>query len=86
MALTLNGKNRWPSALDLMRFADGRSLATRQDLLRIFERILDALSEVARDMDAYCGDHPEFREVKRRMVEEWNTGRRSLELKPGVEK
>ncbi len=25
MALTLNGTNRWPSALDLIRFAEGRS-------------------------------------------------------------
>jgi hypothetical protein len=64
----------------------GKVLATRQDLLRIFERIADALSDLARDIEVYCGDHPESRDVRRRMAEEWDTDGRGLKLKPGVKK
>jgi serine/threonine-protein kinase HipA len=78
MALNLNGTNKWPTAKDLVRFAEGKSLATRQDLLKVFERIQNALSEVARSMDTYCHDHPEFREIERHMAEEWGKGRQSI--------
>jgi serine/threonine-protein kinase HipA len=78
MALNLNGTNQRPVAKDLIRFAEGKSLASRQDLLRVFERIQDAMSEVANSMDKYCHDHPEFRDIERRMAEEWAQGRRSI--------
>jgi hypothetical protein len=81
MALKLNGTNQWPTAKDLIRFAEGRSLGSRQELVRIFERVLDALSDVRAVIEDYCQDHPEFKEIGQRMSEEWNAGRRSLELK-----
>ena len=80
MALNLNGTNRWPAAKELIRFAESKSLATRHDLLQVFERIQDAMSEVTRDMDAYCRDHVEFREIEGRITEEWNKGRHSVSV------
>ena len=78
MALSLNGANRWPTAKELIRFAEGKSLATRQQLRRIFEQIQDAMSEVASDIDSYCHEHVEFRQIGRNMAEEWNKGRCAL--------
>jgi serine/threonine-protein kinase HipA len=80
MALNLNGTNRWPAAKELIRFAESKSLATRHDLLQVFERIQDAMSEVTRNMDAYCRDHVEFREIEGRITEEWNKGRHSVSV------
>ena len=78
MALTLNGTNQWPAAKALIRFAESRSLASRRDIQRIFERIADALSQTANQVRTYEKDHPEFQEIGKRMLEQWETGRKSL--------
>jgi serine/threonine-protein kinase HipA len=75
MALTLNGTNRWPSAKELIRFGEGRSLGTRKNLVQILERISDALGDTAKDVNAYGTDHPEFALIGRKMLEQWETGR-----------
>src|SRR5580658_8166864 len=76
MALTMNGSNQWPSAKDLIQFGEGRSLGTRQTFLKLFERIGDALTDTSRDIEAYSREHPEFAAIGRRIVEQWETGRR----------
>ena len=78
MALTLNGTNQWPTAKDLIRFGEGRSLGTRQKLAEILERIGDAISETAMELRAHGEEHPEFAAVAARMQEQWNVGRESL--------
>jgi serine/threonine-protein kinase HipA len=77
MALTMNGSNQWPSAKDLIQFGEGRSLGTRQTFLKLFERIGDALTDTSRDIEAYSREHPEFAAIGRRIVEQWETGRRA---------
>ena len=82
MALTLNGSNQWPSAMDLIQFGERRSLGTQRTFLKIFEQIADALTDTAREVEAYAKDRPEFAGTGRRMVEQWELGRReSLLLK-----
>ena len=76
MALTLNGTNQWPSTSDLLRFGEGRSLESRGTLVRIFERISDALSATSHDVQEYGKEHPEFLQVGGQMREQWETGRR----------
>ncbi len=76
MALTLNGTNQWPSAKDLIRFAESRSLGSRQALAQIAERISDALSATARDVQEYGNEHPEFRTIGEQMLEQWEMGRK----------
>jgi serine/threonine-protein kinase HipA len=76
MALTMNGSNQWPSAKDLIQFGEGRSLGTRHTFLKLFERIGDALSDTSREIEAYSQVRPEFAAIGRRMIEQWETGRR----------
>ena len=76
MALTLNGTNQWPSAKDLMRFGEGRSLGSRRTLKQIFERISDALSASIPDAREYGKEHPEFVPTCMQMLEHWELGRR----------
>lgn len=74
MALTLNGSNQWPSARNLISFGEKRSLGTRQTLVQRLERIGDALVDTAKDIEDYGNDHPEFAEIGRRMIEQWEIG------------
>lgn len=74
MALTLNGSNQWPSAKNLILFGEKRSLGTRQTLMKCLERVGDALVDTAKEIEAYGKDHPEFKNVGRRMVEQWEIG------------
>lgn len=78
MALTLNGTNEWPTARALIRFGEGRSLAPRRAILQIFERISDALSQTSKEVRAYEKKHPKFRDIGKRMLEQWEIGRKSL--------
>jgi serine/threonine-protein kinase HipA len=81
MALTMDGSNQWPTAKELIRFGEGRSVGTRATFLKLFERIGDAMSETAKEVEDYVRDRPEFAEIGRGMVKEWETGRRdSLSL------
>lgn len=81
MALTLNGSMEWPSAKELLQFAESRSLAARATVRERFERIADALTETAKDVERYGADHPSFAELGRQMTAQWEAGiRESLEL------
>jgi len=77
MALTLNGTNQWPAAKDLIRFGEGRSLASRKDLLRVLDRISQALAETRQEVTAHGKEHPEFATIGRQMLEQWEAGRKS---------
>lgn len=78
MALTLNGTNKWPTAKDLIRFGEGRSLGTRRFLTEILERIGDAMADVGAKVEAYAQDHPEFAQVGELMLKQWEIGRESI--------
>lgn len=78
MALTLNGTNQWPTAKDLIRFGEGRSLGTRRVLVEILEHIGDALSDTARDIESHSTEHSEFTSVANRILAQWEQGRMSL--------
>lgn len=76
MALTLNGTNQWPSASDLLRFGEGRALASRRTLIEILERISDALSTTANDVRDYARQNPQFLSISNKMLEQWEVGRK----------
>jgi serine/threonine-protein kinase HipA len=78
MALTLNGTNQWPTAKELIRFGEGRSLGTRRSLSEILERICDAVSDVSKDLLAYGKRHPEFATVGELILQQWEIGSQSL--------
>jgi len=74
MALTLNGSTEWPSGKDLVRFAEGRSLASPRQLRAILEQTCDALSQTASVIETTMKSNPDFQEVGRRIFSEWNNG------------
>lgn len=76
MALTLNGTNQWPSASDLLRFGEGRALASRRTLIEILERISNALSTTANDVRDYARQNPQFLSISNKMLEQWEVGRK----------
>lgn len=76
MALTLNGTNLWPSAKNLLLFGEKRSVGAPKTLLAQMERIGDALSETARDIEDYAKEHPGFVDIGRGMLEQWEIGKR----------
>lgn len=78
MALTLNGSTAWPTGKDLLRFAEGRSLASSRDLRAIFQHIADALSSTSLEVRAYMAAHSEFAEIGTRMLDAWSKGIASL--------
>ena len=78
MALTLNRTNEWPVAKTLIRFAEGRSLAPKRQVLEIFERVSDALTQTSKEVRRYAKNHPEFQEIGKGMLEHWETGLKSL--------
>lgn len=78
MALTLNGTNQWPTAKELIRFGEGRSLGTRRTLAEILERIRDAVADVSKDLLAYGKTHAEFAAIGEQMLKQWELGRQSL--------
>ncbi len=80
MALKLNGTSQWPSGKDLIRFAEGRSIATKRDVIRIFDKISQAMSEAAVEVEKYVSERAEFKDVGKRMLEEWEGGKASLKV------
>lgn len=81
MALTLNDTNQWPSGKNLILFGEKRSVGTRQTLVERMERVGDALTGTAKDIERYAKEHPEFTQIGRQMVEQWEAGaRESLSL------
>jgi serine/threonine-protein kinase HipA len=80
MALTLNGTNQWPTAKDLIRFGEGRSLGTRRFLVQTLEHISDALSDTEKDVLTHSKEHPEFAAVAGQMLAQWKNGRQCLTI------
>jgi hypothetical protein len=60
MAITLNGANQWTSAKNLILFGERRSVGTDKTLSTRLERIRDAISSTAPEVEKYTGEHPEF--------------------------
>ena len=82
MALTLNGTARWPDAKALQKVGETRTQGTPSRIKVLFEQVSQALSDTAKDLRRYVTDHPEFKDVGERMLQEWETGR-DLSLKIG---
>jgi serine/threonine-protein kinase HipA len=79
MALTLNGSTEWPTAKDLVRFAEGRSLASTRNIKAILEKTCDALSETACLVRAAAKETPQVQALSDRLLSEWEQGIASLQ-------
>jgi serine/threonine-protein kinase HipA len=74
MALTLNGSTKWPTAKELQRLGETRMSGTPARVRQILERIADAICSVSAEVQSYLKDHPDFADVGKRMLEEWEKG------------
>jgi len=74
LALTLNGSTNWPSAKDLRKFGETRTGAAPAKVRSILERGHEAIQDTAKEVHSYIEQHPEFEELGKRMLQEWETG------------
>jgi len=81
LALTLNGTTKWPTAKELQRLGETRMGASPARVRQILERIADAIATVSKQMRKYIKHHPEFDEVGRAMLAQWEHGTATA-LKP----
>ena len=82
LALTLNGTTQWPDSKVLRRLGETRMTGTPAKIREILEHISDALSQTETDVRSYIKEHPDFKEVGERMLQEWAKGRQ-LSLQAG---
>jgi serine/threonine-protein kinase HipA len=74
MALTLNGSTRWPAAKELQRLGETRSGGTPSQMRNILNRIAEAIHDTSTEVRAYIKEHPDFVDIGRRMLQEWEKG------------
>ena len=74
LALTLNGVTKWPSAKELRKLGETRTGAKPARIRSILERIDYAIQETAKEVRSYIRQHPEFKELGKRMLQEWKEG------------
>ena len=82
LALTLNGTTQWPDSKVLRRLGETRMTGTPAKIRTILERISDAISQTEIDLRSYIKEHPDFKEVGTRILQEWVKGRQ-LSLQAG---
>jgi len=74
LALTLNGSTRWPTAKELKRLGETRAGGKPEKIRQVLERIAEAIQEITGEVRSYTKEHPQFGEIGRRMVQEWENG------------
>ncbi|HEY3127915.1 MAG TPA: HipA domain-containing protein [Acidobacteriota bacterium] len=77
LAFTLNGTTQWPDAKALRRLGETRMHGAPAKVRQILQRIADALSETASEIQTYMKSHPEFTEIGNGMLAAWGTGKNS---------
>ncbi|MBF0304369.1 MAG: type II toxin-antitoxin system HipA family toxin [Alphaproteobacteria bacterium] len=72
MALTLGGSTRWPDTRKLAALGTTRCGLTPRRVREIFDIVATAIAETAAEMRTHIADHPEFAEIGRRMLDQWD--------------
>jgi serine/threonine-protein kinase HipA len=74
LALTLNGTTQWPMAKALRKLGETRGGSSPAQVRQILQRIDEAMAETSKEVLSYMKEHPEFVEIGRRLLEEWENG------------
>ena len=80
--LTIAGKKVWPAGKLLRRCGAGRLSLTAAQMNRCIETIQSAVSDTAPQVRELADAYPEFREIGKRMLTEWEQG--ALDITPTV--
>src|SRR5580698_1693835 len=74
LALTLNGSTKWPTTKELRKLGETRAASPPARVRQILERIAEAIQGTTREVHSYMNEHPQFAEIGRRMLQEWESG------------
>ena len=77
-ALTLADTKKWWSRKVLERFAVAHLSLSVKKVAETFARAAEAVMETRETIPAYMLEHPEFREIGRRMMGQWEQGVKGL--------
>jgi serine/threonine-protein kinase HipA len=73
-ALTLAGTKKWWTRKTLEQFAATHLSLTKSKITTVFNHMAEAVIETRGKIPDYITDHPEFREVGKKMMDIWNDG------------
>jgi hypothetical protein len=71
-------QTQWPGNKVLRRLGETRMTGTPAKIRENLERVSDALSQTEIDLRSYIKEHPDFKEVGERMLQECVKGRQLL--------
>jgi serine/threonine-protein kinase HipA len=80
--LTLAGKKVWPAGKFLRQYGAGRLSLTSAQMTHCIEAVQTAIVDTAPQVRELADAHPEFREIGKRMLTEWEQG--ALDISPAV--
>jgi serine/threonine-protein kinase HipA len=80
--LTIAGKKVWPAGRLLRQYGAGRLSLTVAQMNHCIEAVQTAITETAPQVREFADEYPEFREIGKRMLTEWDQG--ALDITPTV--
>lgn len=81
-ALSLAGKKAWPAGKFLRQYGAGRLSLTAPQMDHCMEAVQTAIAETAPQVREFADAYPEFREIGKRMLMEWEQG--ALDITPAA--
>jgi len=81
-ALTLAGKKVWRAGKFLHQYGAGRLSLTSTQMTHCVEAVQTAIADTAPKVRELADAYPEFREIAKRMLTEWERG--ALDITPTV--
>jgi len=76
-ALTLFGRKSWWNKKRLFHFAEQYCMMTPRRSAELWDSCISAVSRVRRELMRYCTEHPDFREIGERMLQDWQIGEKA---------
>jgi serine/threonine-protein kinase HipA len=74
LALSFNDTSKWPNAKDLRKFGETRMGGAPARVREILGSIDEAILETTTEVRSYVEQHPEFADIGKRMLQEWEKG------------
>lgn len=73
-ALTLFGKKSWWNKKGLLNFAEQYCMIAPRRSAELWDTCVAALTQVREELVRYCKEHPDFRDIGKRMLQNWQIG------------
>jgi serine/threonine-protein kinase HipA len=73
-ALALFGRKSWWNKKKLFNFAEQCCMMTPRRSAELWDSCISAVSQVRRELMHYCKEHPDFKDIGERMLQDWQIG------------